>query len=121
MRSRLISGESVLVRRSLAAGLIALAALAAPALARAGLVSMRVVPQDARSLQAAQPAHFDMLAAQWHGPARSLYRVHRRQRLVAVGPAPSDDPDWTGPAEPRPVPDDRQRVAPACIRASGRA
>ncbi|HEV2592832.1 MAG TPA: FlgD immunoglobulin-like domain containing protein [Gaiellaceae bacterium] len=82
--------------RSLAVGL---AALALPGVAHAGLVSMRVVPQDGRSLQAAQPAHFNMLAAQWHGPGSVAYRVHRHRGWSSWRPAPSDDPDWTGAAD----------------------
>jgi len=63
------------------------------------MVSMRVVPQDARSLQAAQPAHFNMLAAQWHGTGSVLYRVHRARGWSAWQPTPSEDPDWTGAAD----------------------
>jgi hypothetical protein len=74
VRSRLISAESVVVLRSLA---VAFAALALPGVAHAGLVSMKVVPVGGRSLEAASPAHFNMLAAQWLGPGSVLYRVHR--------------------------------------------
>ena len=99
MRSRLIAAESVLVRRSLAAAFAVLAALAVPGLARAGLVSMRVVDLGGRSLSDAQPARFNMLAAQWRGNGAVLYRVHRGTGWSAWRPAPSDDPDWTGAAD----------------------
>jgi len=76
-----------------------LAALAAPAVARAGLVSMHVVDVGGRSLADAQPAHFNMLAAKWSGGGGVLYRVHRRAGWSSWNPAPSDDPDWTGAAD----------------------
>jgi flagellar hook assembly protein FlgD len=56
------------------------AALAAPAVARAGDVAMRVqeIPLGARSLAAADPPmHFNMLAAHWLGPGTLMYRTHR--------------------------------------------
>src|SRR5581483_610083 len=99
VRRRLISAESVFVARSLAAGFAVLAALAAPAVARAGLVSMHVVDVGGRSLADAQPAHFNMLAAKWSGGGGVLYRVHRRAGWSSWNPAPSDDPDWTGAAD----------------------
>lgn len=102
MRSRLISAESVFVARILTAVFVLLAAFALPGVARAGLVSMRVVhvPLGARTLQsAAEPAHFNMLAAQWSGSGAVLYRVHRHGGWSSWQPASSDDPDWTGAAD----------------------
>ncbi len=89
--------------RRLAVVFAALAALSSPGLARAGLVSMHVVdiPLGARTLQsAAQPARFNMLAAQWHGSGSVAYRVRRDDGAWSSwNPASSDDPDWTGAAD----------------------
>jgi hypothetical protein len=63
------------------------------------MVSMRVVPQGPRSLEAARPAHFNMLAAQWRGPGSVQYRVHRGSGWSSWHAAPSDDPAWTGAAD----------------------
>ena len=63
--------------------LAALAALAVPALARAGDVAMRVqdVPLGSRTLAAAPaPMHFNMLALHWIGGGVVSYRVHRLHR-----------------------------------------
>ena len=60
--------------------LAALAALAVPALARAGDVAMRVqdIPLGPRRSQAAAPPmHFNMLALHWSGTGAVSYRVHR--------------------------------------------
>jgi flagellar hook assembly protein FlgD len=89
--------------RILAVAAACACALAAPALARAGDVAMRVqaIPLGARALDAVAPAmRFDMLAAQWRGGGSVAYRVHR----VGGGwggwrPASSDDPDWTGASD----------------------
>lgn len=99
MRSRLISAESVLVVRSLTAGFAVLAALAAPGVARAGLVSMHVVDVGGRALADAQPANFNMLAAKWTGSGTVLFRIRRHGGWSSWQPAPSDDPAWTGAAD----------------------
>jgi flagellar hook assembly protein FlgD len=97
-----MSAESVLVVRSFTVAVAAFAALLAPGLAQAGLVSMHVVdvPLGARTLQsAAQPARFNMLAAQWRGSGSVAYRVRRKDGAWSSwNPASSDDPDWTGAA-----------------------
>jgi hypothetical protein len=97
-----MSAESVLVVRSFAIVLAAFAALLAPGMAQAGLVSMRVVDVslDGRALQsAAPPARFNMLAAQWRGPGSVAFRVRRADGTWSSWqPAPSDDPAWTGTA-----------------------
>ena len=72
--------ESVRRVRKLTVFLAALAALAAPALARAGDVAMHVqeIPLHGRVLQAAQPPmHFNMFAVHWTGAGTVLYRTHR--------------------------------------------
>jgi hypothetical protein len=77
--------ESVRRVRKLAVLCGALAALAAPGLARAGDVAMRMqeIPlhggvQQSRVLQAAQaPMHFNMFAVHWQGSGSVLYRTHR--------------------------------------------
>jgi flagellar hook assembly protein FlgD len=66
--------------QKLAAVLAAAAALAAPSLARAGDVAMRVqeVPLGPRALAAsAAPMHFNLLAVHWTGPGSVAYRTHR--------------------------------------------
>jgi flagellar hook assembly protein FlgD len=58
----------------------ALAVLAAPGLARAGDVAMRVqaITLHGRLLQAAErPMHFNMFAVHWRGSGSVLYRTHR--------------------------------------------
>jgi hypothetical protein len=96
--------------------LAALAALAVPALARAGDVAMRVqdVPLGPRTLAAAQePMHFNMLAIHWRGGGSVSYRVHRLHgRWTAwatvdadvapdggTGPWHDGNLDWTGAAD----------------------
>jgi N-acetylmuramoyl-L-alanine amidase len=93
--------------------LAALAALAVPALARAGDVAMRVqeVPLGPRSLAAAEaPMHFNMLGLHWLGSGSVSYRTHRLHRKwtrwvtadadVApdggTGPWHKGNLDWTG-------------------------
>jgi hypothetical protein len=85
-----------LVVRSLA---VVFAALALPGVARAGLVSMKVVPVGSRALEAATPAHFNMLAAKWRGPGSVRYRVHGARGWSGWQPASSDDPEWTGASD----------------------
>jgi hypothetical protein len=66
--------------QKLAATVAVVAALAAPAVARAGYVAMRVqdVPLAPRALAASQPStHFNMLAVHWVGTGSVSYRVHR--------------------------------------------
>jgi hypothetical protein len=66
--------------QKLAVTLAALAALAAPSLARAGDVAMRMqeVPLGSRTLAAAvSPMHFNMLGLHWIGSGTVSYRVHR--------------------------------------------
>jgi hypothetical protein len=92
------------------------AALAAPPLAHAGDVAMRVqeVPLGARSLSAVTPAiHFNMLAVHWQGPGSVAYRVHRLHGRWSPWRAVDDDVrpdggtgrwrdgnlDWTGGAD----------------------
>ncbi len=96
--------------------LAALAALAVPALARAGDVAMRAqdVPLGPRALAAVQPAmHFNMLALHWTGTGTVRYRVHRLHghwsRWVtadadaapdhAAGPWHNGNLDWTGASD----------------------
>lgn len=72
--------ESVRRVRKLTVFLAVLTALAAPALARAGDVAMRVqeITLHGRVLQAAQaPMHFNMFATHWTGGGTVLYRTHR--------------------------------------------
>src|SRR5204862_8137258 len=74
-RRSLGAAPFVAMKKLLAAILLA---LAAPSLARAGDVSMRVeaVPLGARSLQAAAaPMHFNMLAVHWRGSGEVLVRT----------------------------------------------
>jgi N-acetylmuramoyl-L-alanine amidase len=75
------------------------AALAAPALARAGDVVMRVVPLDGRAPAAAgAPAHFNMLAFKWAGGGAVTFRARvARGRWSDWQPA-DGDPTWTGAA-----------------------
>jgi flagellar hook assembly protein FlgD len=91
-----------LVVRSFAIVLAAFAALSAPGLARAGLVSMRVVDvtPGARSLQSATPSgRFNMLAAKWQGTGTVAVRVLRADGAWSPWQAASsDDPAWTGTA-----------------------
>jgi uncharacterized protein with LGFP repeats len=97
-----MTAESVVVVRGFAVVLAAFAALSVPGLARAGLVSMRVVdvPAGARSLQsAAASGRFNMLAAKWRGPGSVAVRVLRTDGAWSPWqPASSDDPAWTGTA-----------------------
>ena len=96
--------------------LAALAALAVPALARAGNVAMRVedVPLGSRALAAApEPMHFNMLAIHWRGSGAVSYRVRRLHgRWTAwttadadvapdggTGPWHDGNLDWTGAAD----------------------
>ncbi len=96
--------------------LAALAALAVPALARAGDVAMRAqdVPLGPRALAAVRPViHFNMLALHWAGPGTVRYRVHRLRgrwsRWVtadadvapdhAGGPWHKGNLDWTGASD----------------------
>ena len=74
-----------------------LAVLAAPALARAGDVSLRVQPLEGRSLAAATPAmHFNMLAFKWSGGGTVVFRTHRLHGRWSAWQAADDDPAWTG-------------------------
>ena len=85
--------------RSLAITCAALAALCAPALARAGDVAMRVqvLPDGARSLAgASESAHFNMLAFKWKGSGSILFRWHRLHGRWSGWEAADDDPTWTG-------------------------
>ena len=90
----------------------ALAALAVPALARAGSVAMRVqdVPVGPRALSAAPaPMRFNMLGLHWQGAGTVRYRVHRLHgSWSAWRPADADSRsgawhdgnlDWTGAAD----------------------
>jgi hypothetical protein len=74
-----------------------LAALAAPALARAGGASMRVVELQpgARVLSAA--SRFDLIAFKGPGPIR--FRVHRLSGGWSRFMTADDDPTWTGAAD----------------------
>ncbi|MFL5953994.1 MAG: N-acetylmuramoyl-L-alanine amidase [Gaiellaceae bacterium] len=66
--------------QKLVAVIAAATALAAPSLARAGDVAMRVqqVPVSGRAIAAAaKPMHFNMLAVHWAGRGTVEYRVHR--------------------------------------------
>ena len=66
--------------QKLVAVIAAATALAAPSLARAGDVAMRVqqVPVSDRAVAvAAKPMHFNMLAVHWTGRGTVEYRVHR--------------------------------------------
>ncbi len=76
------------------------AVLAAPALARAGDVAMRVVPLDGRSPAAAEaPMHFNMLAFKWSGDGSVTFRVRADPgSLDRPGSLADDDPTWTGAA-----------------------
>ena len=88
----------------------ALAALAAPSVARAGDVSMHVreIPLGARSLTAMQPSqHFNMLAVHWIGTGTvALSHAQAARRLAApgatrmptTGPVPGTTGTSTGPA-----------------------
>jgi N-acetylmuramoyl-L-alanine amidase len=79
------------------------AVLAAPPLAHAGTVAMRVqeIPLGSRTLAAVTPAiRFNMLAAHWQGAGSVSYRVHRLRGRWSAWRAVDDDvrPDGgTGP------------------------
>jgi flagellar hook assembly protein FlgD len=102
--------------QKLAIAAVVAAALALPALARAGDVAMRVrdVPLGDRALAGAPAGpHFNMLAAHWVGTGTVSYRVHRLHgRWSAWVSADADaapdggtgswhdgDLDWTGAAD----------------------
>jgi hypothetical protein len=101
------------VRRFVA---VVAAALALPAAAHAGDVSMRVqeIPLGPRALAAVAPAtRFNMLAAHWQGPGGVSYRVHRLHGGWSAWRVADDDVrpdggtgrwhdgnlDWTGAAD----------------------
>jgi flagellar hook assembly protein FlgD len=95
--------ESVRRVRKLTVFCCALTALAAPGLARAGDVAMRVqaIALHGRVLQAAKPPmHFNMFAVHWQGSGTVLYRTHRLHGRWSAWVAADDDvaPDGgTGP------------------------
>ena len=62
------------------------AALAAPALARAGDVTLHV-------------RHFDMLAFRWHGSGTVRFQVRRPDGEWSAWQVADDDPTWTGAAD----------------------
>jgi flagellar hook assembly protein FlgD len=71
--------------------------LAAPALARAGDVAMRVVPLDGRVPAAAgQAAHFNMLGFKWSGGGSVSFRVRTAHGRWSGWQPAEDDPAWTG-------------------------
>jgi hypothetical protein len=101
------------VKRYLA---VAVAALAAPPLAHAGDVAMRVqdIPLGTRALAAATPAmRFNMLGVHWQGPGGVSYRVHRLHGRWTAWRSVDDDArpdggtgrwrdgnlDWTGASD----------------------
>jgi flagellar hook assembly protein FlgD len=90
--------------------------VAAPGVARAGDVAMRVqeVPLGKRALASVPAAmHFNMLAAHWQGPGSVAYRVHRLHGRWTAWHAVDDDArpdggtgtwhdgnlDWTGASD----------------------
>jgi hypothetical protein len=75
----------------------ALAALAAPALARAGGASMRVVDVQPGVRSLAAVSRFDLIAFKGPGPIR--FRVHRLAGGWSGWLTADDDPTWTGAAD----------------------
>ena len=74
-----------------------LAALAAPALARAGGASMRVVDVQPGARAPASVTRFDLVAFKGPGPIR--FRVHRLRGGWSGWLTAGDDPTWTGAAD----------------------
>ncbi|HEX5450178.1 MAG TPA: N-acetylmuramoyl-L-alanine amidase [Gaiellaceae bacterium] len=85
--------------RKLAVFVAVLTALAAPALARAGDVAMRVqeIALHGRVLQAAQPPmNFNMFATHWTGSGTVFFRTHRLHGSWSAWTAADADGDHTG-------------------------